>query len=92
MDGEKGVTGSIVDDLHSWDIKGDYMEGGSSVSGSIIYDIHSTDIQRDQMEGESMVLLQGSSMNFILGISNEIKWKEKGVLLEVSLMKLILRI
>ena len=77
MDGEKGVTGSIVDDLHSWDIKGDQMEAGSSVSGSIICDTHSTDIQRDQMEGESMVLLEGSSMNFILGLSNEIKWKVK---------------
>ena len=31
-------------------------------------------------------------MNLILGISKEIKWKEKGVLLEVSLMNLILGI
>ena len=31
-------------------------------------------------------------MNFILGISNEVKWNVKVVLLEVSLINLILRI
>ena len=29
MEGESGVTGSIIDELHSWDIQGDQMEGES---------------------------------------------------------------
>ena len=41
------------------------------------------------MEAESMVLLEVSLMNFIIQISNEIKWKVEVVLLEVSSMKLI---
>ena len=41
------------------------------------------------MEGESMVLPEVSLMNFIIQISNEIKWKVEVVLLEVSSMKLI---
>ena len=59
------------------------MEGESGFTRSNIDEIHSCDIQRDQKEGESMVLLVVSSINFILGISKEIKWKVKGVLLEV---------
>ena len=31
MEGESGVTRSIIDDLHSWDIQGDQMEGVSDV-------------------------------------------------------------
>ena len=37
-------------------------------------------------------LLQVSLMNFIHGISKEIKWKVKVVLVEVSLMNFIVRI
>ena len=37
-----------------------------------------------------VVLLEVSSMNFILGISKEIKWKVKMVLLEVSSTNFIL--
>ena len=51
------------------------MKRGSGVTESIIDEHHSSDIQRDQKEGESGVL-QVSLMNFILGVSNEIKWKE----------------
>ena len=40
------------------------------------------------MKGE-IVLLEVSLMDFILGISKEIKWKLKVVLLKVSLMNLI---
>ena len=46
MEGESGVTGRIIDELHSWDIQG------------------------DKMERERMVLLEVSSMDLILGISN----------------------
>ena len=68
METEKGLTRSIIDELHSWDIQG------------------------DQLEGESMVLLEVSSINLILVMALDIKWKLKVVLLEVSLMNFILRI
>ena len=68
MASEIGVTRSIMDEYHSWDIQG------------------------DQMEGESMVILEVSSMNLILGMSMEIKWKVNVVILEVSLMNFILGI
>ena len=32
MERKSGVTRSIVDELHSWDIKGDQMEGESGVT------------------------------------------------------------
>ena len=59
------------------------MVGERGVSPIIIDELQSSDIQGVQMEGESMVLLEVSSMNFNLRISNEIKWKVKVVLLEV---------
>ena len=31
MEAESGVTLSIIDELHSWDIQGYQMEGGSGV-------------------------------------------------------------
>ena len=43
------------------------------------------------MEGESGIT-RSILMNFILPISNEIKWKVKVVLLEVSLMNFVLGI
>ena len=36
MEGESGVTRTIIDELHSWDIQRDQMEGGSRVARSII--------------------------------------------------------
>ena len=36
MEGERGVTRSIINELHSWDVEGDQMEGESGVTGSII--------------------------------------------------------
>ena len=58
MEGESGVTRSIIDELHSSDIQGDQRGSGSGVTRII-------------------------NMNFILGISKEIKYKVKEVLLEV---------
>ena len=45
MEGECGVTRSIIDELHSWDIQGDQMEGKSGVIRSIIDDLDSPDRQ-----------------------------------------------
>ena len=36
MEGESGVTRSIIDGIHSSDIQGDQMEGESRVNRSII--------------------------------------------------------
>ena len=57
------------------------MEGESGVSRSITDEFDSSDIQGDQMEGETTLFLEVSLMNLILGMSMEIKWKGKVVLL-----------
>ena len=44
MEGESGVTRSIIDEFHSWDIQGDQMEGESGVTRSIIDELPSSDI------------------------------------------------
>ena len=33
MEGESGVTRSIIDEFHSWDIQGDQMEGENGALG-----------------------------------------------------------
>ena len=47
MEGERGVTRRIIDELHSWDIQGDQMESESSLTRSIIDELHSSDTQED---------------------------------------------
>ena len=49
MEGESGVTRSIIDELHSSDIQGDQMESESVVTRSIIDEPHSSDIQVDEI-------------------------------------------
>ena len=44
MEGESGVTGSIINKLHSLDIERDKMEGKSGVTRIIIYELRSSDI------------------------------------------------
>ena len=41
MEGENGVTLSIVDEIHSWDIQGDQVEGETGVIRTIIAELHS---------------------------------------------------
>ena len=36
MEGESGVTATITDELHSWDIEEHQKEGGSDATRSII--------------------------------------------------------
>ena len=82
MERESGITRSITDEPHSWDIQRDQMEGKSGVTRSIIVELHSWDIQGDEMQSESGVT-RSIIMNFILRISKQIKYKVKVVLLEV---------
>ena len=49
MEGESGVTQSIIDELHSSDIQGDQIKGESGFGRSIIGEIHFSDIQADQI-------------------------------------------
>ena len=44
MEGESGVTRSIIDELHSSDIQVDQMEGKCGVTRSFIDELHSSDI------------------------------------------------
>ena len=46
MEGESGVTRSVIDELHSWDIQGDQKEGESGLTQSIIDELHSSDLRR----------------------------------------------
>ena len=39
MEGESGVTRSIIEQLHSWDIHGDQKEGERTRTRSIIDDL-----------------------------------------------------
>ena len=44
MEGESGITRSVIDELHSSDVQGDQREGESGVTRSIIDQLHSSDI------------------------------------------------
>ena len=41
MEGESGVSRSIIDELHSSDIQRDQMEGENGVTRRIIWKLHS---------------------------------------------------
>ena len=72
MEGASGITRSIIDEPHSSEIQGDQMEGASGVNLSVLQEL----ILRISEEIKCMVkgvLVQVSSMNFILGISEEMK-------------------
>ena len=47
MVGESGVTGNIIDELHSLDIQRHQTEGESGVTRSITDEFHSSDMQGD---------------------------------------------
>ena len=47
MEGQSGITRSIIDELDSSDIQGDQMEGESGVTENSVDELHSLDIQGD---------------------------------------------
>ena len=53
MEGESGVTRSIIDEIHSSAIQRDQMRSGSSFTRSIIDQLHSSGMKGEQMEAES---------------------------------------
>ena len=44
MQGESGVTRSMIDELHSWDIEVGQMQRESGVTRSMIDELHSLDM------------------------------------------------
>ena len=50
MEGESGVTGSMIDELHSSDSHGDQIGGECGVTRRINDELRPSDIQGDQME------------------------------------------
>ena len=81
MERESGVTRSIVDELHSWDIQGDQMEGERKVLLQVSLMNFILRISNEIKRKAKVVLIEVSLMNFILGKSKEFKWKMKVVLL-----------
>ena len=77
MEGESSVTGSIIDEPHSWDIQEDQME----VESNMLLEVSSMNLilglSKEIKWNVKVVLLEGSLMNFILGISKEFKSKLK---------------
>ena len=67
MEGESGVTRSIIDELHSSDIQQDQMEGVGGVIRSIIDELHSSELVKWKVK---VVLIEVSLTKFNLGISN----------------------
>ena len=89
MEGEGGVTRSIIHELDSWLIEGVQIEGESMVLLEVFSMNVVLGIFKEIKRKVKVMLLEVSLMIFILGISNEIKWKVKVVFFEVSLMELI---
>ena len=56
MEGESGVTRTIIAEFHSRDMQGYEIEGESGVTGSIIDDLHSSDIQQDERKVKVVLL------------------------------------
>ena len=92
MEGEDGVTRSVIDERLSSDSERDEMEGERGGTRSIIDEIHSTDIQRDQMERESGVTRSIIDELHSWDIQGDQMEEESMVLLEELLMNFILGI
>ena len=56
MEGESGLTRTVIDEIHSLYIQGDQMEGGSGAPRSIIDELHSSDMMKWKVK---VVLLEG---------------------------------
>ena len=91
MEGESGVTRSVIDELHSCDINRDQVEGENGLTEVSLMNLI-LGISEEEIKWKvKVMLLQVLLMNFIFGISKEIKWKVEVVLPKVSLMNFILR-
>ena len=67
MEGEGGVTRSVIDEFHSWDIQGDHMEGESMVLLKVSLMNYILPISKEMKWKVKVVLLEVSVMNFFFG-------------------------
>ena len=79
MEGESGVTRSIVNELHFWNIQGDQMDGESMVLLEVSLMNFILRISEEIKGKVKVVLLEVYFMNLILRIRKEIYWKVKVV-------------
>ena len=82
MEGESGVTRSIINELHSWDIQVYQMGGESMVLLQVSLMKFILWISNEMKWNVKVVLLEVSLMNFILEIFKELQWKRKVLLFE----------
>ena len=82
MEGECGVTSSIIDELHYSEVQGGQWKL-KLVSLEVSMMNFSLGISKEIKWKVKVVLLEVFLMNFILRISKEIKWKVRVVLLEI---------
>ena len=71
MEGESGVTRSIIDELHSWDMQGDQMKGEGGAPEVFLKNFI-LGIFKEIKWKVKVVLLEVSLLNFILRISDKI--------------------
>ena len=83
MEDESGVTRSLINELHSWDIHGGQIEGESIALLEVSLMNFILRISKEIKWQVKVVLLEVSLMNLILPISKEIKYEVKVVLLKV---------
>ena len=72
MEDGSGVTRSIIDEVHSWDMEGEQIEGEGDGTRNIIDQLF-LGISKQIKRKVKVLLLEVSLMNFLLGISKEIK-------------------
>ena len=77
MEGETGVTHSIVDELHSWDIQGDQMEGERMVLLEVSLTKLILGMSKKVKWKVKVMLVEVSLMNFILRYSRRSKGMQK---------------
>ena len=68
MEGEGGVTLSVIDELRSWYIRGDQIEGESMVLLEVSLMNFTLRVSNETKWKVNVVLLEVSLMNFILRI------------------------
>ena len=74
MEGERGVTRSMIDELRYSDIQRDQTEGEGGITGSIIDELNPR-ISKEIKWKVKMVVLEVSLMNLILRIWSNERWK-----------------
>ena len=81
MEGESGVTRSIIDELNTWDIQVDQMEAKVVLLEVSLMNFI-LQISKESKWKLKVVLLKRSFMKLVLWRSNQIKRKVKVVLLK----------